>query len=116
MFSPVAHPAQCRGIDTVNKTVDIHVHYGAVRGGVEDVGSDMDKRTHTLSYDALVIAVGARNNTFNIPGVSENAMFLKELSDARNIRTTIIRNIEAASFPSVPAGLCSLVAAVVEVL
>jgi NADH:ubiquinone reductase (non-electrogenic) len=52
-----------------------------------------------LEYDYLVIAVGAVNNTFGIPGVHERAMFLKELTDARNIRGKIISNFERASNP-----------------
>lgn len=93
---------KCRAVDPVNKTLDIVVHYGAVMGGTADAPDDflLTKR-HTMAYDALVVAVGARNNTFGIPGVSENVMFLKELSDARRIRTTIIRNIEASQFPSI---------------
>lgn len=54
-----------------------------------------------LGYDYLVIAVGAVNNTFGIPGVYEHAMFLKELSDARRIRGRIIDNFEQASTPGV---------------
>jgi NADH:ubiquinone reductase (non-electrogenic) len=38
----------------------------------------IDKGAHfTLEYDHLVISVGASNNTFNIPGVEDNAFFLK---------------------------------------
>jgi len=54
-----------------------------------------------LNYDYLVIAVGAVNNTFGIPGVHEHAMFLKELADARKIRTAIIDNFERASTPGI---------------
>ncbi len=54
-----------------------------------------------LKYDYLVIAVGAVNNTFGIPGVAEQALFLKELSDARMIRRKIIENFERASTPGV---------------
>lgn len=32
----------------------------------------------TVKYDHLVIACGAENATFGIPGVKENACFLKE--------------------------------------
>jgi NADH:ubiquinone reductase (non-electrogenic) len=42
--------------------------------------------TFDQPYDVLVIAIGADNNTFGIPGVEEHAVFLKELSDARMIR------------------------------
>jgi len=55
-----------------------------------------------LTYDYLLIATGAVNNTFGIPGVKENALFLKELSDARMIRGKIIDNFERASMPDVP--------------
>ncbi|MBX7223589.1 MAG: FAD-dependent oxidoreductase [Blastocatellia bacterium] len=55
----------------------------------------------TLDFDKLVIAVGAENNTFNIPGVRENALFLKELTDARNIRERIVSCLERASVPDI---------------
>lgn len=35
-----------------------------------------------MDYDILVIAVGAKPNTFNTPGVEEHAHFLKEADDA----------------------------------
>lgn len=54
------------------------------------------KRTAHVPYDFLVVAVGARVNTFNIPGVREHCFFLKELADSRAIRQRILRNIEGA--------------------
>ena len=33
--------------------------------------------TYDLSYDKLVIGVGSLSNTFGVPGVTENAFFLK---------------------------------------
>ena len=68
--APPVSPPQCRAIDPVAKTIDVLVHYGAVRGGTEDLDYSVipNLKAHTMSYDALVIAVGARNNTFNIPG------------------------------------------------
>ncbi|HTK82464.1 MAG TPA: FAD-dependent oxidoreductase [Bacteroidota bacterium] len=53
----------------------------------------------SLPYDILIIAVGAENNTYNIPGVAENALFLRELADARAIRQGIIECFERASTP-----------------
>eukprot|EP01100_Stratorugosa_tubuloviscum_P004151 TRINITY_DN202_c0_g2_i2.p1 TRINITY_DN202_c0_g2~~TRINITY_DN202_c0_g2_i2.p1 ORF type:complete len:439 (+),score=183.58 TRINITY_DN202_c0_g2_i2:162-1478(+) len=53
-----------------------------------------------LNYDELVIAVGAHNQTFGIPGVLENAFFLKELEHARNIRMRILYLLEKASEPT----------------
>lgn len=54
--------------------------------------------TKTINFDYLVIGVGAQNSTFGIPGVQENACFLKEIPDAQKIRQKIMDRIEAASF------------------
>jgi NADH:ubiquinone reductase (non-electrogenic) len=53
----------------------------------------------TLDYDRLVIAVGAAGNTFGIPGVTEHALFLKELQDARSIRQRVLACLESAALP-----------------
>ena len=63
----------------------------------------LDGTKFQLTYDTLVIAVGAINNTFNIPGVEQHALFLKELLDARTIRERIIDCFERASQPFIPA-------------
>jgi NADH dehydrogenase FAD-containing subunit len=53
----------------------------------------------TLNYDRLIIASGATSNTFGIPGVSEHAFFLKDISDARNIRHRVLECFEHAMQP-----------------
>jgi NADH:ubiquinone reductase (non-electrogenic) len=40
----------------------------------------------TIPYDYLVYAVGAETQTFGIPGVKENACFMKELHDAEKVK------------------------------
>ncbi|MBI4749671.1 MAG: FAD-dependent oxidoreductase [Acidobacteria bacterium] len=60
-----------------------------------------DQVEFSVEYDQLVISVGAENNTFNIPGVREHALFLKELTDARNIRERIVSCLERASVPGI---------------
>lgn len=60
-----------------------------------------DRETFLISYNILVIAVGAVSKTFNIPGVTEYALFLKELADARAIRQRVIECFERASTPLV---------------
>ncbi|XP_038059705.1 probable NADH dehydrogenase [Patiria miniata] len=79
----------------------------------EAVGLDVDKKelhcqsvikpdmTYALSYDKLVIGVGAVSNTFGVPGVTEHAFFLKEIRDARAIRNRILNNFEYALHPSI---------------
>jgi NADH dehydrogenase FAD-containing subunit len=51
----------------------------------------------SLSYDYLVIACGARNNTFNTPGVEQYGYPLKNLWDSRAVRTKLLENFERAS-------------------
>lgn len=53
-----------------------------------------------MKYDILVVAVGAENNTFNTPGVEEHAHFLKEILDARRIRSAISDAFESAMTPT----------------
>lgn len=43
-----------------------------------------------LKYDKLVVAVGCYSQTFNTPGVRENAFFLKDVGDSIKIRKRIL--------------------------
>ena len=79
--------AYCIAIDLTEKRIDCR----GVEVGVE----------FTLDYDKLVIAVGAENNTFGVPGVEEHALFLKELVDGRNLRERIISCLERADLPGI---------------
>lgn len=54
-----------------------------------------------VSYDKLVVAVGALPNTFGIPGVIEHALFMKEAQDGRAVRARIHACFEAAMYPGV---------------
>ncbi len=63
----------------------------------------IDQRPFSLNYDVLVAAVGAVNNTFGVEGVSQHALFLKELRDARKIRQRIIDAFEQAATPNLDA-------------
>lgn len=56
----------------------------------------------SVSYDYLVVATGAINNTFGTPGVHENAHFLKSIEDANAIRKAIVDSFETANYPSCP--------------
>jgi NADH dehydrogenase FAD-containing subunit len=54
-----------------------------------------------VPYDRLVIACGARSNTFGIKGVAEHAYFLKEIEDARNIRKRVLDCFEWVEQPNI---------------
>ncbi|KAK4749787.1 hypothetical protein SAY87_027236 [Trapa incisa] len=84
--------AECYKIDAAKKKVHCKTTQAASLGRAEEFSVD---------YDYLVIAVGARSNTFNTPGVEENTYFLKEVEDAQRIRRTIVNCFETASLPSV---------------
>lgn len=86
------YEAECVDVDHENKTI----HCRDV-SGIQGTVSEFD-----LHYDVLVVSVGASNNTFNVPGVTENCYFLKEMEDARTIRDAVIDLVESASFPGQP--------------
>ena len=56
--------------------------------------------TFDVSYDKLIIAVGCYSQTFNTKGVRENAMFLKDVGDARRIRRRVLELFELAILPT----------------
>ena len=59
--------------------------------GKEGEGEEKKKgKLFDLSYDKLVVAVGCYSQTFNTPGVRENALFLKDVVDARKIRKRLL--------------------------
>ena len=62
-------------------------------------GNSCDICEFTVRYDRLVITVGAQTNTFGIPGVREYCCFLKQVEDARRIRTAIVNCFERANLP-----------------
>ena len=57
-------------------------------------------RIWDVKYDKLVIAVGCYSHTFGTKGVKENAFFLKDVADARRIRTRVLECFEIAALPT----------------
>lgn len=55
--------------------------------------------TREIPYDYLVMSVGAEVQTFGIPGVQENACFMKELADAEQAGRRFLDCMETAAFP-----------------
>jgi len=69
---------------------------------LEKVSKTRKGQLFDLQYDKLVIAVGAYLQTFNTPGVRENANFLKDVGDARKIRKRLLECFETAALPTTP--------------
>eukprot|EP01132_Coremiostelium_polycephalum_P000989 gene989-1255_t len=84
--------AECIGIDPKTKKIKCYDN-SSVKGEVSEF---------ELSYDHLIVGVGSDNQTFGIPGVRENACFLKEIQDTRVIRDKIIDCLETAGYPGQP--------------
>lgn len=79
------------GIDTKTKTISCE--------SVVCEGNTCDIDEFQVNYDKLIVTVGAQTNTYGIPGVRENCCFLKQVEDARIIRTAIVNLFERANLP-----------------
>jgi len=55
-----------------------------------------------LPYDALVLAVGSEGTDFGIPGVAENALQMKSLAEAREIRRALLGSYEEVAAGHLP--------------
>lgn len=82
------YEGEATDVDLKNKTLTV-TDNSDQKGEVSEI---------TVPYDYLVVNVGAENQTFGIPGVKENACFLKETWDAEKIRTRLMDCIETATF------------------
>ncbi|EQB48144.1 External alternative NADH-ubiquinone oxidoreductase [Colletotrichum gloeosporioides] len=82
------YEAEATSIDPVKKVVKV-VDNSEIKGSMSET---------LVSYDMLVVGVGAENATFGIPGVRENSCFLKEIGDAQAIRKKIMDCVETAAF------------------
>jgi NADH dehydrogenase len=53
---------------------------------------------HKLTYDHLVLALGASTNFFNLPGLQERSLTMRSLRDALHLKNHLIKNLEEADF------------------
>ncbi|GLJ33096.1 hypothetical protein SUGI_0666040 [Cryptomeria japonica] len=81
--------AECSEIDSKQKKIFC----------CSNIDNSKDKENFALDYDYLIIAVGAKSNTFNTPGVDKYCHFLKEVEDAQRIRGSIVDCFERGSLP-----------------
>ena len=67
------------------------------------IGGNVHVRNHVpifpVKYDRLIVTVGSYSQTFNTPGVRENAYFLKDVGDARKIRKRVLELFELCHMP-----------------
>jgi NADH:quinone reductase (non-electrogenic) len=61
------------------------------------VSHGLDGHSHDLSYDQLILALGADTNFFNLPGVEDCCITMKTVDDAVTIRNQLITHLEEAN-------------------
>ncbi|KAJ0983667.1 hypothetical protein J5N97_011922 [Dioscorea zingiberensis] len=85
--------ASCTGVDT-----DKHEVYCEA---VSSARLPSDPYRFKVAYDKLVIAAGADPLTFNIRGVKEHALFLREVNHAQEIRKKLLLNLMLSENPGI---------------
>ncbi|KAG1368201.1 putative External alternative NAD(P)H-ubiquinone oxidoreductase B3, mitochondrial [Cocos nucifera] len=87
--------AECFKIDPVKKKVHCRSNIGTNRDGNGEF---------TVDYDYLIIALGAKPNTFNTPEkiyfLTKVDVFVQEVEDAQKIRRSVMNCFENASLPN----------------
>ncbi|KAI0261230.1 FAD/NAD-P-binding domain-containing protein [Gloeopeniophorella convolvens] len=81
--------AEAKSVDPVAKTVTF-ADETEVQGAISST---------TIPFDYLIYSVGAETQTFGIPGVKENACFMKEIQDAEKFKRRFMDCVESAGFP-----------------
>lgn len=66
---------------------------------VTDGEESLEPWRFKISYDKLVIALGAEASTFGIHGVKEHAIFLREVYHAQEIRRKLLLNLMLSDVP-----------------
>src|SRR5687767_1720018 len=54
----------------------------------------LEGHTEELSYDQLIVAVGAVSRTLPVPGLAEHGIGFKSLPDAIELRNRVLRTLE----------------------
>jgi NADH dehydrogenase len=108
LFTPMLHEVAAGDLDLTNivnparkllrnvsffegqvRGIDLHERKVIVEHG-------FDGHTHELEFDQIVLALGSTTQFFGLPGVEENALTMKSLSDAVKLRNRLIAILEEA--------------------
>ena len=111
LFTPMLHEVAASDLDVthiVNPIRKMLKRVTLFHGSVEEINlyekyvkvlhGDSHLHSHTLEYDHLVISLGSVTNFFNIPGLQQNALTMKSLADAIELRNQLIEFLEEADF------------------
>lgn len=110
LFTPMLHEVAASDLDITNIVSPIRKLLRRVtffHGDIEAIdlvhkrvglSHGHEQHCHSLPYDHLVLALGSTTNFFNIPGLAEQALTMKSLSDAIALRNHLIANLEEADY------------------
>ena len=108
LFTPMLHEIAASDLDLTNIVNPVRKmirHVNFFCGDVEKIDIDkkrvtvshgFDRHSHDLDYDHLVLALGSVTNFFNLPGVAAQALTMKSLGDAIQLRNRLIAHLEEA--------------------
>jgi NADH dehydrogenase len=109
LFTPMLHEVAASDVDITHIVNPVHKLLRRVQffaGEVDRidfrnkqvvVSHGFNRHTHDLTYDHLVIGLGAITNFFNLPGLEERALTMKSLGDALQVRNHTIALLEEAN-------------------
>jgi NADH:ubiquinone reductase (H+-translocating) len=75
---------------------NIRFHYGSLLN-INVNQNTVETDTGTLAYDFLVLAMGTETNYFGMQNVQQNALPMKTIDDALNLRNRLLLNLEKAT-------------------
>lgn len=106
-FQPLLYQVATSGLDTGDIAYQVRgifqhqPNFNFRQGRVVAVDKDAKQlqleQGATIHFDYLIIAAGASDNDFGIPGVREYGFFLKSINEAVNIRSHVLRQFEKAN-------------------
>ncbi|KAG9122806.1 hypothetical protein FRC07_000650 [Ceratobasidium sp. 392] len=103
-FRAAIEPVRQKGVELYQawaEKVNFDAKYVTVQSNLQpNLDKEQGGEKFRVYYDKLIIAPGAYSQTFGIPGVSQHANFLKDVSDARRIRQRVLSNFEKAALPT----------------
>jgi NADH dehydrogenase len=108
LFTPMLHEVAASDVEITDIVSPIRKLLRRVRfveGDIESidlarrrvvVSHGAEHHEHELSYDHLVLGLGAVTNFYRLPGVEERALTMKSLGDAIRLRNRMVEQLEEA--------------------
>jgi NADH dehydrogenase len=112
LFTPMLHEVAAGDLDLtniVNPARKLLKRVAFFEGEVQEIdlqerrvviSHGFDGHSHEVRFDQIVLALGSTTRYFGLPGVEENALTMKSLTDAVKLRNRLIAILEAADTES----------------